>query len=371
MMDMMETRNISLMSHNSAFLVLAVSVIAGSLLIPANHFAYAHTFSTSESAEFLSLVEQIRAETALVSMNLQNNNVALAQAHAEKVPGLLTNSTIDEIYEVNTRIASDLESSLEQIEANLTSLPSSTPQGQIIPQDRIQSINEVAASIDDLLAEAVTVRVESDQRNNATTWALALADLVNVVLSDYGNATGSFDLTDMRNMASMEGMEGGHAHANGTNNATMMMMMMDNVQMQMSENSTDNNTTMRANSTSSSSMGNMSTTNNIENQAAYQSAQYISNTTILRLFNETLKPLTMGADGASSELGNATVGTGEEQQTAGNMTSNIDELEARLMLLKDNIANKASPTEVMRTAHLQIHPLLMQMYGLNPMASSQ
>jgi hypothetical protein len=369
MMDMMETRKISIMSYNSAFLVLAVSVIAGSLLIPANHFAYAHTFSTSESAEFLSLVEQIRAETALVSMNLQNNNVAIAQAHAEKVPGLLTNSTIDEIYEVNTRIASDLESSLEQIQANLTSLASSTPQGQIIPQDRIQSINEVVASIDDLLAEAVTVRVESDQRNNATTWALALADLVNVVLSDYGNATGSFDLTDMRNMAGMEGMEGGHAHANGTNNATMMM---DNVQMQMSENSTDNNTTMQANSTSSSSMGNMSTTNNIVNQAAYQSAQYISNTTILRLFNETLKPLTMGADGASNELGNATVGTGEEQQaTAGNMTSNIDELEAHLMLLKDNIANKTSPTEVMRTAHLQIHPLLMQMYGLNPMASSQ
>lgn len=115
----------------------------------------------------------------------------------------------------------------------------------------------------------------------------------------------------MRNMAGMEGMEGGHAHANGTNNATMMMM--DNVQMQISENSTDNNTAMQANSTSSSSMGNMSTTNNIVNQAAYQSAQYISNTTILRLFNETLKPLTMGADGASSELGNATVGTGEEQ----------------------------------------------------------
>jgi len=362
-------RKVSLMSYNSALLVLAVSVIAGSLLIPANNYlAYAHTFSTSESAEFLSLVEQIRAETALVSMNLQNNDVALAQAHAEKVSGLLTNSTLDEIYEVNTRIASDLESSLEQIESNLTSLASSTPQGQMIPQDRIQSINGVVTSIDDLLAEAVTVRVESDQRNNATTWALALADLVNVVLSDYGNATGSFDLTDMRNMAGMEGMEMGHA--NGTNNATMMM---DNTQMQMSENSIDNNTAIQANSTSSSSMGNMTTTNNIVNQAAYQSAQHISNTTIIQLFTETLKPLTLSANGASTELGNATVAaTGEEQQTqARNLPSSIDELEAHLLLLRDNIANKASPTEVMRTAHLQIHPLLMQIYGLNPMASSQ
>lgn len=354
-------------SHNAAFVLLVLSVIAGSLLIPANYFAYAHTFSTGESADFLSLIEQVKAETAAISMNLQDNNLALAQAHADKVPGLLTNSTLDEIYEVNTRIASDLESSLEQIEANLTSLASSTPQGQMIPQDRIQSINEVVTSVDGLLAEAATVRVESDQRNNATTWALALADLVNVVLSDYGNATGSFDLTDMSNMAGMEGMEMGHA--NGTNNMTMVM---DDVQTQMSENSTANNMAAEANSTSSSSMSNMTSATNIVDQVAYQSAQYISNTTILRLFTETLKPLTIDADGASSELGNATVGAGEEHQTsAGNMTSNIDELEARLMLLRDNIANKASPTEVMRTAHLQIHPLLMQMYGLNPMASPQ
>ena len=61
-----------------------------------------------------------------------------------------------------------------------------------------------------------------------------------------------------------------------------------------------------------------------------------------------------------------TQGEGQQQQTsAGNLTSsNIDELEARLMILSDNIANKASPMEVMTTAHRQIHPLLMQMYGL-------
>ncbi len=54
----------------------------------------------------------------------------------------------------------------------------------------------------------------------------------------------------------------------------------------------------------------------------------------------------------------------QQQPSNGNSTSNIDELEAHLMILRDNIANKASPMEVMTTAHLQIHPLLMQMYGL-------
>lgn len=356
---MMETIKTSSMLYNTAFVLLTLSIIASSLLIPSNYLAYAHTFSTSESADYLSLVEQIRAETALVSMNLENNNVSLAQAHAEKASSLLNNSTLDEIREVNTRIASGLETGLDQLEGNVTSLASSsTSQGQI-SQDRIQSVNETVTSINDLLAESVTVRIESDQRNNATTWAMVLADLVNVVLSDYGNATGSFDLTNMSNMAGMEGMEMGHASGNN------MTMTMGGPQTQMSENSTHSNMTMEANSTSSTSMSNMTTTNTVD-EAAYQSAQYISSNTILRLFSETLKPLTVSTNEASSGPANATVMTEEEQQqpSNGNLTSNIDELEARLMILRDNIANKASPMEVMTTAHLQIHPLLMQMYGL-------
>jgi hypothetical protein len=329
MVIMMETRKISLMPYNAVFVLLALSVTAGSLLIPASYLAYAHTFSSSESADFLSLVEQIKAETALVSMNMENNNVTLAQTHVEKASSLLTNSTLDEIWEVNTRIADSLETGLEQLEQNIMSLASSTPQGQL-PQDRIQSVNQTVTSINDLLAEAVTVRIESEQRNNATTWALALADLVNTVLSDYGNATGSFDLTNISNL--------------------------------------------EANSTSPSISN---TTTNIVDEAAYQSARYISNNTILQLFTETLEPLTLNANETSSEPDSAaspenpTFMTEEEQQTStGNLTSNIDELEARLLLLRDNIANKATPTEVMGTAHLQIHPLLMQMYGLT-MASPQ
>jgi len=380
-MAIMETRKISLMQYNSTLIVLAVSVIASSLLLPANYLAYAHTFSSSESAHFLSLVEQIRAEIALVSMNLQNNNVTLAQSHAEKVPSLLTNSTLDEIREVNTRIASGLESGLEELEGNVTSLASSSssssssaPQGGQIPQDRIQSVDETVTSINDILAEAVTARIESEQRENATTWALALADLVNVVLSDYGNATGSFDLTNMSNMADMQGAMEMHQ---ANNNTTMAM---GNEQMQMSANSTPSNMAIEdANSTtatSSSSMSNITVANMVD-EAAYQSALYISNNTILRVFTETLKPLTLSTSETSRGAGNAatpenaTALTEEQEQTSsGNLTSNIDELEARLMLLRDNIANKATPMEVMTTAHLQVHPLLMQMYGLT-MATPQ
>src|SRR5688572_21924362 len=154
----MRTQKTSFMPQYMRF-VLVVFTLAGSFIFSASHSpAYAHTFSTSESADFLSIVEQIRAETALVSMNLENNNVSLAQVHAEKASSLLTNSTLDEIWEVNTRIASGLETGLDQLKGNVTSLASSsssTPQGQI-PQDRVQSANETVTSINDLLAESVT-----------------------------------------------------------------------------------------------------------------------------------------------------------------------------------------------------------------------
>jgi hypothetical protein len=318
----MRTRKIPFMLYSMRF-PLVFLVLAGSFIFPVSHLVYAHTFSTSESAEFLSLTDQIRAETALVTINLENNNATLAQAHAEKASSLLDNNTLSEVREKNNRIANSLESGLEQLVGNVTSPLASTSLGQM-PQDRIQSTNQGVMSLNDIMAEAVTARVESEQQNNVTTWAMVLADLVNVVLSDFGNATGSsFDLTDISNIA----------QANATS-------------------STSNMTT---------------TTTTIVDTAAYQSAQYLVNNTILQLFNDTLKPLTMSSNGTSSDNNNATSITQGGQDTspaAGNMTSDIDQLEANLLQLKDDINGKATPNEVMVTAHLNIHPLLMQSYGL-------
>jgi hypothetical protein len=336
---------------------LVMLALASSFLFPATNLAYAHTFSTSESAEFLSLVEQIRAETALVTLNLQSNNVTLAQAHAQKAVTLPDNLTITEIRERNNRIADSLVAGLEQLEQNVTSL--AAEQQEPISQDRIEIINQSVASLNDVLAEAVTVRVESDQQNNATMWASVLADLVNVVLSDYGNATGaSFDLTEMANLAGMGGME-----MDQGNNMTMMMTTDES--MQMSDNSSgDNMTTMGTNFNSSTS--NMTTT--IVDEAAYQSAQYLTNNTLLQLFSDTLKPLTISANETTADSDiNTTAMTQEGQETSSpsnNVTSNIDELEAGLMQLSDAINGKANPYQVMIAAHVEVHPLLIQIYGL-------
>ena len=322
----MRIRKFPFMLYNMRFPLVFFLVLAGSSIFPVSHLVYAHTFSTSESAEFLSLTDQIRAESALVIMNLENNNATLAQAHAEKASSLLDNHTLSEIRERNNRIANSLETGLEQLVRNVTSLDSASSGQMSQEQDRLQSINQTVMSLNDTMDEAVTVRVKSEQQNNATTWAMALADLVNVVLSDYGNATGSsFDLTDMSNMA-------------GANTTT--------------------------------SVSNMTTaTTTIVDKAAYQSAQYLTNNTILQLFNDRLKPLTLSSTGTSSNSSNATTMAQESQGTSpsagGNMTSsNIDKLEAGLLQLKDDINGKVTPNEVMRTAHQNVHPLIMQIYGL-------
>jgi hypothetical protein len=375
--------------------ILVMFVIAGSFIFPqVSQLAYAHTFSTSESAEFLSLVDQIKAEVALVNMNLQtsnNNATALAQAHAQKAATLLlvdNNDTLGEIREVNNRIANSLENGLKQLEGNATALTSSTSSRQMPSQERIQSINQTVQSLDDILAEAVSVRIEQAEQNNSTTWAMSLAHLVNVVLGNYGNATGaSFDLTDISNMPSMGGTAGGmqmNDNNNSSNNNNTMTMSGSQMQMSNNSNSTSDNNTMTmmmtknntAGSTNSSSMSNTTTTTTtIVDTAAYQSAQYLANNTILQLFNDKLKPLSINSNGTSANNNTNTttasmIDQGQNNNASLNVSnndntvSNIDKIQAGLLQLRDDINHKATPQEVMITAHTNIHPVIMRVYGL-------
>jgi hypothetical protein len=329
--------------------LLVLSGLGSSILsIDKSHMAYAHTFSASESAQFLSLVEQIGAEAQLAVINLENNNMTLAQAHASKAAALLDDHTLDEIEERNAIIADTLEATLTQLEANVTSLVETTSQGPV-PQDRIQELNQTVMTLDDIFGEATTVRVESEQRDNATTWATVLANITNVILSDYGNATGApFDLT---NMSNMEGMSDGQMSQSSN-------MTMDHGSMSMEENN-DTMTTM----SNASTMDNATT--EIVDMAAYQSAQYLANNTISQLFNDTLKPLTANVNNNTSTQ-SAQNATSTNQTSTAPTSQDIDELENSLLKLKDSINARAGPEEVMSIVHTEIHPMLIEIYGLTP-----
>lgn len=94
------------------------------------------------------------------------------------------------------------------------------------------------------------------------------------------------------------------------------------------------NDTMMSNTT-----GNITT---MVDMAAYQSAQYLANKTIV-IFDDMLRLLT------TTTVDNAT---------------NIERLKASLMQLIDRVNNHASPNDVMAIVHLGIHPMLILLCGL-------
>lgn len=190
---------------NAASVALAVFVSA-ILLGSALTFrpAYAHTFQGGESAEFLTMVQVMGVETSLAAEN--RADAELAAEHMEHAGEELTDHVLEEIAERNQRIARDLPASFEELESAISS------------GARDSDVSQRLDALNNLLGEAVTVRIESDQLNNSTIKAVVVSNLVNEALEHYGEAIGfEGNMTDMSTMnmtdssmesGSMGGMEG-------------------------------------------------------------------------------------------------------------------------------------------------------------------
>jgi hypothetical protein len=309
---------------------------------------YAHIFTTDDTASFLSFVDQLQVESELVQTNLVNNNLSLAQKHANKAASLLSPSIIVEIAEKNQKVADDLTTAVDDLQ-KITS--SSDKQRQMV--------NQLVSQINTTLGEAVTIRIEQEQEDssnflekgieflrgifgggegdekadnridrNTTIQPLAFADLVDSLLINYGNAYAvDFDMTNMSNMAMMSG------------NSSMVMSGMVN-------NSINNNISsmnMGSMNMSSSTMNMDSNTNrnySLVDMTDYQSAQALA-TKAQEIFNTELKPI-----------------------APGNASAFITNLENGITQLNNSIKNKASPMDVMMIVHTQIHPNLLEAFNL-------
>jgi hypothetical protein len=170
---------------------------------------YGHDFVPNESASFLSFANQLQTESELVQSNLDNNNIALAKEHAARAIELLNSKDPvnnvawrDEISERNQRVANELVTAISSLE-NITVSSSSSSEQQ---QSTLQETNQLIDEIDAIIDEAITIRIDQDQRVNVTIQAMALGDIINTLLRYYGNAyaVGS-DMANMSEMASMIG----------------------------------------------------------------------------------------------------------------------------------------------------------------------
>jgi hypothetical protein len=311
-----------------------------------NQKVYAHMFTTDETASFLAFADQLQVESGLVQTNLANNNLSLAQKHANKAASLLTPSIIVEIAEKNQKTADDLSTAVDDLQ-KITS--SSEKQQQIvkqlvsdinaavteaviiIEQEQGDSSNFLKKGIDFLsgIFGGSSEKADKKVEKNETIQSIGFADLVDSILINYGNAYAvAFDMTNMSNMVTM-----------GNNSSSMTMDgMVDN-------NDDNSNSSMNMDSMdmSSSTMANMDSKDrnySLVDMTDYQSAQALA-TKAQDIFKTELKPI-----------------------APRNSSAIVINLENGLTQLNDSIKNKASPMDAMMIVHTQIHPNLLKAFNV-------
>jgi hypothetical protein len=249
-------------------LILFLIIICSPSRYP-NHVVYAHNFSVTDDATLLTLIEQIKAETELINVYFLASNSISATEHAKNA-------------------------------ANLTNVLNDK-----LRQNTIVDITQVY----------------SNGLYNSTTLALVVANLVDEILRNYGNAYDiRYDLTNMSNM--MRAMK-------SNNDSSCSPLDLTTVA---------GNTTFSLHGGSSS----MSDKNNavLVNIYNYQTAQILTDV-VNRLFNDKLS-------------GQAPI---NEKVTIGSLGQSIRDL-------KYAIDNKVRAEALMEIVHMKIHPMLQSAYDL-------
>ncbi|MGH9952480.1 MAG: hypothetical protein ACRD5J_12690 [Nitrososphaeraceae archaeon] len=256
------------------------------------HTILGHNFSPDENASFLALVNTLKAEAQMVQQNLATNNMSLASDHANKALALMTDDVNKEIAERNQRLSDDLNTAVTSLKMSTESAHSNKS-----ASDTDLLVND----IDDILDEIVTARIDPDQLNNSTIQVMAVVELLDEVLKNYGDAFAvGYDMTNM----SMMTMDGN----NNTNN---------------------------------SSIHSIST---LINTTDYQTAQALA-MKVQELFN--------------NQIMNSSLSEGSETAD-----QTINSVSAALEDLVTSIDGKASPMDIMMIVHTRIHPNLMSAFGL-------
>lgn len=300
------------------FLMVTIVLLAGFN----THTILGHNFSPDESASFLALVNTLKAEAQMVQQNLATNNMSLASEHANKALALTTDDVNKEIAERNQRLSDDLNTALASLKTSTESA-----HGNKTASDTDLLVND----IDDILDEIVIARIDPDQLNNSTIQVLAVAELLDEVLRNYGDAFAvGYDMTNM----SMMTMDGNNNSNNSNENSSMHSISTLNM------GGGDGSNNM--------SMEDMSNSNDILdiliNTTDYQTAQALAKK-VQEIFD--------------NQIMNSSLSEGSEtaDQTINNVSAALEDLVT-------SIDGKASPMDIMMIVHTRIHPNLMSAFGL-------
>jgi len=183
---------------------------------------------------------------------------------------------------------------------------------------------QLEKTLDDNLTQAIPLlnifQMYDDGQKNSTTLALVFANLLDDILNKYGSAVGvKYDMTNMSNIVSVPTMDDTTSHSMGS------AFTVDQYNQYI---------------LSEESSGSAWNTFKVVKFDKYETSQVLSEN-IIEKFSSQLRPRSLF-----------------------NETANLDRLEYSLKELKYSIDNKVLPEVVMEIVHVQIHPLLQEIYNL-------
>jgi hypothetical protein len=282
-----------------------------------NQQIYGHNFAGDESASFLALMDQMQNEMNLINTNLIANNESLAKDHLNKINDELYTETIKkEIAERNERIANEISSIINETDI------------AIDQEKNNQDISEAVKNFNDVIEEAISVRIDQDALTNATVHALHFADLINSIDMSYATAVSVKPM----NMSTMH-MATNNSMVYGNNNN----IISSDIKKDHGDSSSSSIVDMSKNTDHNS---NATETSTITNIASYQTAKELTNVAI-DLFNSTIK-----------------------QNIPSNATENANTIESNLQQLKDMIESKAPYNKIMGVIHGPIQTNIQEAFNL-------
>ncbi|MDN5847312.1 MAG: hypothetical protein L0H53_13680 [Candidatus Nitrosocosmicus sp.] len=345
-------------------LLLSVCLLLNMITLSNDNYvlqiAYGHNFAPNDYASFVSNVDQFETEAHLVKTNLANDNLSLAQEHANEAFSIFYWDLMVEIAEQDKKISDELKAAAERLQNITLSFPNAgsllslsktndttdNSQEQLIQQasrlittidtntDIVINLTETRKQAEEssffnqvvgFFSSIFTGQQQQDNNNNGSIHPMRFAELIDNVLRNYGDAYNvNFDMTDMTNMATMmnDGSFGDDADDDNSNqNTDTNRMNMSSTMMY-----TDHNT---------------HGTSSLVNVEDYQSAQGLASKS-LDVFYNHLKPM-MSKNETSVYSNN---------------------LEKGLIQLNNSIKEKVSPMNIMMIVHTKIHPNFIEAFDI-------
>jgi len=295
---------------------------------------YGHSFTPNSLASFISAADQFQTEVNLLENSIINeNNITLAQKHANEANSIFYWELMGEISERDKKVSDELKSAVDDL-LNISSSSSDTGINSTSTMFEISSkqiqqmkllVAKINADVNSILNTTISQNETKEDSNilnqvisflslffmgqeSVTTQSIQsmrFVELLDDLLRNYGDAFAvKYDMTDMSNMANMNN------RSNLKDHNRMNMETKENYE-------------------------------NITDITDYQSAKGLVER-LAKIFDNEIKPLM-------------------EKNEMSNYSNNI---EKGLTQLQNSIEDKAPPMDIMMIVHTQIHPNLIEAFDL-------